>query len=92
MHHQDYHPRILDPTYGIDGSVERILLHERYINLRYRHDPGDYLVIYIPKDCYIHLDGRKLPLKDIQFCDNVLVRCHQHSRYEIQMAQEIEVY
>ena len=76
----------------IDGSVERIVIHDRFLTLRYGREPGEYLVIYIPKNCFIHRNGNKLPLKDVQFCDNVSVRSQLHPSFGIQMAQEIEVY
>jgi hypothetical protein len=76
----------------IDGNVESVRLGTRFLNLRFGKEPGEYLILYVPKECFIHrLDGQPLPLKDVQYCDNVSIWYQQHPRFPIKLAQEIEV-
>jgi len=76
----------------IDGNVENVRLKDRFLHLRFGNEPGEYLILYVPKNCFIHrVDGEPLPLKDVQYCDNVSVWYAQHPRFPIQLAQEIEL-
>jgi hypothetical protein len=76
----------------IEGNVQDVRVKDRFLHLRYGKEPGDYLILYVPRNCFIHrLDGERLPLKDVQYCDNVNVRMQQHPRFSIQLAEEIEV-
>jgi hypothetical protein len=76
----------------IDGNVENIRLPQRFLQLRFGKQPGEYLILYVPKTCFIHrMDGQRLPLRDVQFCDNVSIWYQQHPRFKIKLAQEIEV-
>lgn len=76
----------------IDGNVERNSPADRFVNLRLGKNPGEYMIVYVPKNCYIHRDGRRLPLRDVAYCDNVCVWWHAHPTYGIPLAHELEVF
>ena len=78
-------PRILE------GHVEKLQLVDRFVQVRFGKLPGDYLILYIPRECKVHRNGDPLPLRDVQFCDSVSVSYHRHYRFDVQLAQEIEV-
>lgn len=75
----------------LEGHVERVQLHDRFLQVRFGKEPGDYLILYIPRGCRIHCAGDQIPLKDVQFCDSVSVSYHRHYRFDVQLAQEVEV-
>jgi hypothetical protein len=78
-------------THSLEGHVEKVQIDSRFLQLRFGKEPGEYLILHVPKGCRIHRGGEPLPLKDVQFCDNVTVRYHQHYRFDVQLAQEIEI-
>jgi hypothetical protein len=86
------HGPSVDRTQRVDGSVERVSSGDRYVNLRFGREPGEYLVVYVPKSCNIHRAGERLPLHDVQSLDNVAVWCHRHPDYGIPLAHELEVF
>ena len=75
----------------LDGHAEKVRNTERFLQLRFGKEPGDYLILYVPKECRIHRAGEALPLNDVQFCDRVSVSYHRHYRFDVQLAQEIEL-
>ena len=76
----------------LDGHAEKVRNTERFLQLRFGKAPGDYLILHVPKECWIHRSGESLPLKDVQFCDRVSVSYHRHHQFDVQLAQEIELY
>lgn len=76
---------------SLQGSVEKVQCQDRFLQLRFGKEPGDYLILYVPPQCLIHRGGEPFPLKDVQFCDNVSVWYHSHHRFDVQLAQEIEL-
>ena len=76
----------------VDGHAEKVHIPERFLQLRFGKEPGDYLILYVPKECWIHRSGEPLPLKDVQFCDSLSVSYHRHKHFDMHLAQEIEVY
>ena len=76
----------------LEGHVEKVQTDGRFLQLLFGKEPGDYLILHVPKDCRIHRSGEPLPLRDVQFCDSVSVRYHQHYRFDVQLAQDIELY
>jgi hypothetical protein len=85
-------PIQLERAHRIDGNVERVSPKDRFVNLRFGKESGDYMVVYVPTNCFIHRDGRRLPLRDVQYCDNVCIWCHRHPTYGIPLAHELEIY
>jgi NAD(P)H-flavin reductase len=75
----------------LDGNVESVRLRDRFLNLRYGREPGQYLILHVPRSCYIHHEGEALPLKDVQFCDYVTVHFRRHPKFQFHIAQEIEL-
>jgi hypothetical protein len=75
----------------LDGYAEKVQNTGRFLQLRFGKDPGDYLILFVPKACRIHRSGESLPLQDVQFCDSVSVSYHRHYRFDVQLAQEIEL-
>jgi len=75
----------------IQGHVVNLQFTDRYLHLRFGSEPGEYLILYVPQESRIHRCGQLIPLKDVQFCDRVSVSYHQHHRFDVQLAQEIEV-
>ena len=76
----------------LDGHAEKVRNTERFLQLRFGKNPGDYLILHVPKECWIHRSGESLPLKDVQFCDRVSVSYHRHHKLDVHLAQEIELY
>lgn len=76
----------------LDGHVEKVQLTDRFLQLRFGKEPGEYLILHVPRTCWIHRNGDSLPLKDVQFCDRVSVSYHRHYQFDVQLAQEIELY
>ncbi len=85
-------PAWVDRTQQIEGNVERVSTADRFVNLRLGKRPGEYMIVYVPKNCFIHRDGRRLPLRDVAYCDSVCVWCHTHPTYGIPLAHELEVF
>jgi hypothetical protein len=76
----------------LDGHAEKVQNTDRFLQVRFGKYPGDYLILYVPTECWIHRSGESLPLKDVQFCDRVSVSYHRHHKFDVQLAQEIELY
>jgi hypothetical protein len=72
------------------GSVERVT-PEGFVQLRFGKEAGEYLILHVPTSCHIHQAGVKFPLEDVQFCDSVSVSYHSHYRFDVPLAQEIEL-
>lgn len=75
----------------VAGHVEKVETQDRFLNVRYGKEPGEYLILYVPSQCLIHRDGERIPLVDVQFCDSVDVWFQCHHRFDVQLAQEIEL-
>lgn len=75
----------------LQGNVEKVQDKDGFLQLRFGREPGDYIIFHVPATCRIHRDGETLPLKDVQFCDSAIVRYHRHPRFDLQLAQEIEL-
>lgn len=84
--------RLREHPQRLDGQAEKVQSSDRFLQVRFGKDPGDYLILYVPNECRIHRSGESLPLKDVQFCDRVSVSYHLHHRFDVQLAQEIELY
>jgi hypothetical protein len=78
-------------TSQLQGNVEKVQDRDGFLQLRFGREPGDYIIFHVPATCRIHRDGETLPLKDVQFCDSAIVRYHRHPRFDLQLAQEIEL-
>jgi hypothetical protein len=78
-------------TAELQGNVEKVQDKDGFLQLRFGREPGDYIIFHVPATCRIHRDGETLPLKDVQFCDSAIVRYHRHPRFDLQLAQEIEL-
>ena len=78
-------------TSQLQGNVEKVQDKDGFLQLRFGREPGDYIIFHVPATCRIHRDGVTLPLKDVQFCDSAIVRYHRHPRFDLQLAQEIEL-
>ena len=83
--------RVREEPHRIEGHVEKLQLHDRFLQLRFGKEPGEYLILYVPRNCRVYRLGERLPLKDVQYCDSVSVSYHQHHRFDVQLAQEIEI-
>ena len=75
----------------LEGHVEKLQVDDRFLQVRFGKEPGEYLILYVPSDCNVHRDGEPLPLKDVQFCDSVSVSYHSHHLFDVPLAQEIEL-
>lgn len=80
-----------EKTQQLKGHVVNLQMSDRYLHVRFGNEPGEYLILYVPQECRVHRCGQLIPLKDVQFCDRVSVSYHQHHRFDVQLAQEIEV-
>lgn len=75
----------------LQGHVEKVQHEDGFLQLRFGKEPGDYLIFHVPPGCHIHRAGEALPLNDVQFCDSAVVRYHRHPRFDLELAQEIEL-
>lgn len=82
---QRHHPQ------EIAGSVEKVVVPGRFLQVRFGREPGEYVIFHIPHQCVIHRAGERMPLKDVQFCDSVSIRFRKHPQFDVQLAHEIEV-
>jgi hypothetical protein len=78
-------------TTELQGHVERVQSAGRFLQLRFGKEPGDYVIFHVVPGCRISRAGEALPLKDVQFCDTATVRYHRHPRFDLELAQEIEL-
>ena len=78
-------------TSQLQGNVEKVQDRDGFLQLRFGREPGDDIIFHVPATLRIHRDGETLPLKDVQFCDSAIVRYHRHTRFDLQLAQEIEL-
>jgi hypothetical protein len=74
----------------VQGHVERVS-PDGFVQLRFGKEAGEYLILHVPVTCRIHQAGAPFPLKDVQFCDSVSVSYHSHYRFDVPLAQEIEL-